>query len=188
MNCGIPTREDDGNTGTHSVLPPRRGIPTREDDGHRRSASTDSASWDPYARGRRTALVLDLVARLVGSLRARTTGRPAGRPSTAFRGIPTREDDGTETGVGPWVQQWGPHARGRRIRHHQTRPYETRPCLSWKQPHPRKGRATLMQHIGERIREYRMLHGLTQEALAEKAGMHPNTIKKLEQGGTARMD
>ena len=45
-----------------------------------------------------------------------------------------------------------------------------------------------MQHIGDRIREYRMLHGLTQEDLAEKAGMHPNTIKKLEQGGTARMD
>src|SRR5690554_2716897 len=45
-----------------------------------------------------------------------------------------------------------------------------------------------MQHIGDRIREYRMLHGFTQEDLAEKAGMHPNTIKKLEQGGTARMD
>src|SRR5690606_29834501 len=45
-----------------------------------------------------------------------------------------------------------------------------------------------MQHIGDRIREYRMLHGLTQEGLAEKAGMHPNTIKKLEQRGTARMD
>src|SRR5690554_1984039 len=45
-----------------------------------------------------------------------------------------------------------------------------------------------MQHIGDRIREYRMLHGLTQEGLAEKADMHPNTIKKLEQGGTARMD
>jgi len=45
-----------------------------------------------------------------------------------------------------------------------------------------------MQHIGDRIREYRMLHGFTQEGLAEKAGMHPNTIKKLEQGGTARMD
>src|SRR5690606_9205951 len=44
------------------------------------------------------------------------------------------------------------------------------------------------QHIGDRIREYRMLHGFTQEDLAEKAGMHPNTIKKLEQGGTARMD
>src|SRR5690554_3729378 len=83
---------------------------------------------------------------------------------------------------------WDPYARGRRIRHHQTRPYKTRPCLSWKQPHPRKDRATLMQHIGDRIREYRMLHGFTQEGLAEKAGMHPNTIKKLEQGGTARMD
>src|SRR5690606_28574062 len=81
-----------------------------------------------------------------------------------------------------------PKQEGRRIRHHQTRPYETRPCLSWKQPHPRKGRATLMQHIGDRIREYRMLHGLTQEDLAEKAGMHPTTIKKLEQAGTARMD
>src|SRR5690606_34799484 len=45
--------------------------------------------------------------------------------------------------------RWGPYARGRRLRHHQTRPYETRPCLSWKQPHPRKGRATLMRHIGE---------------------------------------
>src|SRR5690606_39910908 len=83
--------------------------------------------------------------------------------------------------------RWGPYARGRRLRHQQTRPYETRPCLSWKQPHAMKGRATLMQHIGVRIREYRMLHGLTQEALAEKAGMHPNTIKKLELGGTARM-
>src|SRR5690554_8014963 len=70
--------------------------------------------------------------------------------------------------------RWGPYARGRRIRHHhQTRPYETRPCLSWKQPNPRKGSATLMQHIGDRIGEYRMLHGFTQEDLAEKAGMHP---------------
>src|SRR5690606_28188824 len=70
----------------------------------------------------------------------------------------------------------------------QTRPYETRPCLSWKQPHPSKGRATLMQHIGERIREYRMLHGLTQEALAETAGMHPNTLNTPAQAGTAPTD
>src|SRR5690606_41395376 len=125
----------------------------------------------------------------VGSLRARTTEPVRARDSGFRGGVPTREDDGTETGVGPWVQQCGPHARGRRIRHHhQTRPYKTSPRLSWKQPHPRKGRATLMQHIGDRIREDRMLHGLTQEDLAEKAGMHPNTIKKLEQGGTARMD
>ena len=45
-----------------------------------------------------------------------------------------------------------------------------------------------MQHIGDRIREYRMLRGMTQEELAETAGMHPNTIRKIEQGGTARMD
>src|SRR5690606_32179453 len=136
----------------------------------------------------------------VGSLRARTT---AGRSLLGFSpsgGIPTREDDGQmpdrnnpPISALPEHKDDGlnvpPKQEGRRIRHHhQTQPYETKPCLSWKQPHPRKDRATLMQHIGDRIREYRMLHGLTQEDLAEKAGMHPNTIKKLEQGGTARMD
>src|SRR5690606_21300065 len=147
-----------------SVLP---GVPTREDDGLPLSKTRNRGKWGPYARGRRDRDRCRTLGAAVGSLRTRTTGR-------------------CRTAITPYKR--APRAQGRRIRHHQTRAYETRPRRSWKQPHSRKDRATLMQHIGDRIREYRMLHGLTQEDLAEKAGMHPNTIKKLEQGGTARMD
>src|SRR5690606_41288519 len=57
-------------------------------------------------------------------------GQMADRNNPPISALPERKDDGLNV---------PPKQEGRRIRHHpQTRPYETRPCLSWKQPHPRK--------------------------------------------------
>ncbi|MVO84650.1 helix-turn-helix domain-containing protein [Streptomyces sp. p1417] len=43
-------------------------------------------------------------------------------------------------------------------------------------------------HPGERLRELRLRRGLTQERLAERAGLSLGVVKKLERGGTARLD
>lgn len=42
--------------------------------------------------------------------------------------------------------------------------------------------------IGHRLRELRRTHGLTQEELAQLAGLSVKVIKKIEAGGTARME
>src|SRR5690606_10523773 len=78
---------------------------------------------------------------LTGNTRPPTNPRPGG--------VPTREDDGYAIILKPGHTKRGPAYPG----NNHT---------------PWKGRAILMQHIGERIREYRMLHGFTQEDLAEK--------------------
>src|SRR5690606_31098838 len=126
------------------------GIPTREDDGHQVALSVTATVWDPYARGRRNPSARATPDLGVGSLPARTTGpRPVSDPGCSS-GAPTRADDGQmpdrnnpPISALPERKDDGlnvpPKQEGRRIRHHpQTRPYETRPCLSWKQPHPRK--------------------------------------------------
>lgn len=41
---------------------------------------------------------------------------------------------------------------------------------------------------GERLRELRNGNGLTQEALAERAGLSPGVIKKIERGGSTRIE
>ena len=95
MDCGIPTREDDGLLGTRSAArsgvgslrarttgrnpppppTPPRGIPTREDDGSSVTESSGFSPWDPYARGRRDRDRCRTLGAAVGSPRARTTGR-----------------------------------------------------------------------------------------------------------------
>jgi transcriptional regulator with XRE-family HTH domain len=42
--------------------------------------------------------------------------------------------------------------------------------------------------IPDRIREWRRRRGLTQEELAERSGLSLAVIKKIEQGGTGRME
>ncbi|WHM40253.1 helix-turn-helix transcriptional regulator [Streptomyces sp. BPTC-684] len=42
--------------------------------------------------------------------------------------------------------------------------------------------------LGENVRKYRRLAGLTQEALAYAAGLAPSTVAKLEQGGNVRIE
>ncbi|MGI5122788.1 helix-turn-helix domain-containing protein [Marinactinospora thermotolerans] len=42
--------------------------------------------------------------------------------------------------------------------------------------------------IADRVRDIRQLRGLTQEELAEKAGVSLSTVAKIERGGTARME
>lgn len=42
--------------------------------------------------------------------------------------------------------------------------------------------------MGNRVVELRRRRGMTQEELAETAGLHVNVIKKIENGGTARME
>jgi transcriptional regulator with XRE-family HTH domain len=42
--------------------------------------------------------------------------------------------------------------------------------------------------ISERVRNLRMRRGLTQEELAERSGLSTQVIRKLEQGGTCRME
>ncbi|GAA1980443.1 hypothetical protein GCM10009799_01980 [Nocardiopsis rhodophaea] len=44
------------------------------------------------------------------------------------------------------------------------------------------------QSVADRVRELRRRRGLTQEELAEQAGVSPNVVRKIEQGGTARME
>ncbi|WP_326599864.1 helix-turn-helix domain-containing protein [Streptomyces sp. NBC_01803] len=41
---------------------------------------------------------------------------------------------------------------------------------------------------GDRLREMRLIRGLTQEQLAERAGLSLPTVKKLERGGSARIE
>ncbi|GAA1171574.1 hypothetical protein GCM10009654_30960 [Streptomyces hebeiensis] len=41
---------------------------------------------------------------------------------------------------------------------------------------------------GDRLKEIRLTRGLTQERLAERAGLSPGVVKKLERGGIARLD
>ncbi|RKN05184.1 helix-turn-helix domain-containing protein [Streptomyces radicis] len=41
---------------------------------------------------------------------------------------------------------------------------------------------------GDRLREIRLLRGLTQEDLAERSGLSLPTVKKIEQGGSARIE
>ncbi|MFJ2608162.1 helix-turn-helix domain-containing protein [Streptomyces sp. NPDC087425] len=43
-------------------------------------------------------------------------------------------------------------------------------------------------HPGDRLKELRLTSGLTQERLAERAGLSVGVLKKLEGGGTARVD
>lgn len=43
-------------------------------------------------------------------------------------------------------------------------------------------------HPGERLKELRLGRGLTQERLAERAGLSLGVVKKLERGGTARLE
>lgn len=47
---------------------------------------------------------------------------------------------------------------------------------------------TAPAHPGERLKELRLTRGLTQEGLAEQADLSLGTVKKLERGGTARLD
>ncbi|MBB6174197.1 transcriptional regulator with XRE-family HTH domain [Nocardiopsis mwathae] len=44
------------------------------------------------------------------------------------------------------------------------------------------------QTVADRVRELRRRRGLTQEELAEQAGLSANVVRKIEQGGTARME
>jgi len=48
--------------------------------------------------------------------------------------------------------------------------------------------ASTLEEPGARLRELRRRRGLTQEALAEAAGLSVQCIKKIEGGGTARME
>ena len=41
---------------------------------------------------------------------------------------------------------------------------------------------TILQNIGEEVRERRKQHHLSQEALAHQAGVHTNVIGRLERG------
>ncbi|MFE9569215.1 helix-turn-helix domain-containing protein [Streptomyces sp. NPDC006692] len=45
-----------------------------------------------------------------------------------------------------------------------------------------------MSALGENVRNYRRLAGLTQEQLAYAAGLAPSTVAKLEQGGSVRIE
>lgn len=45
-----------------------------------------------------------------------------------------------------------------------------------------------MSALGENVRKYRRLAGLTQEQLAFAAGLAPSTVAKLEQGGSVRIE
>ncbi|GAU69924.1 Xre family transcriptional regulator [Streptomyces sp. NBRC 110611] len=45
-----------------------------------------------------------------------------------------------------------------------------------------------MSALGENVRKYRRLAGLTQEQLAYAAGLAPSTVAKLEQGGNVRIE
>ncbi|MER6524707.1 helix-turn-helix transcriptional regulator [Streptomyces sp. NPDC001508] len=47
---------------------------------------------------------------------------------------------------------------------------------------------TAPTHPGDRLKELRLASGLTQERLAEQAGLSIGVVKKLERGGTARLD
>lgn len=40
----------------------------------------------------------------------------------------------------------------------------------------------IIAHLGERFKEYRQLSGLTQKAVAEKAGLSVMTLQKFESG------
>ena len=44
------------------------------------------------------------------------------------------------------------------------------------------GNSKLIQTIGQRIRNYRVQQGLSQERLAELAGVHPTYIGQIERG------
>jgi transcriptional regulator with XRE-family HTH domain len=41
---------------------------------------------------------------------------------------------------------------------------------------------TILQKIGQEVRERRKQHGLSQEALAHMSGVHTNVIGRLERG------
>jgi DNA-binding XRE family transcriptional regulator len=43
---------------------------------------------------------------------------------------------------------------------------------------------TTLQKLGDEVRERRLKRSLTQEALADAAGVHVNALKKLERGKT----
>lgn len=43
---------------------------------------------------------------------------------------------------------------------------------------------TILQTLGDEVRERRQLRNLTQEALAFEVGVHPNVIGRLERGET----
>lgn len=47
---------------------------------------------------------------------------------------------------------------------------------------------TASPHPGDRLKELRLTNGLTQERLAERAGLSLGVVKKLEGGGSARLD
>lgn len=52
-------------------------------------------------------------------------------------------------------------------------------------PHPTDGAAAFP---GDRLRDVRIRRGLTQEALADRAGLSLGVVKKVERGGTARLE
>lgn len=52
-------------------------------------------------------------------------------------------------------------------------------------PHPADKRPA---HPGDRLKELRLTRGLTQEGLAERAQLSLGVVKKLERGGTARLE
>ncbi|WP_344897697.1 helix-turn-helix transcriptional regulator, partial [Nonomuraea antimicrobica] len=42
--------------------------------------------------------------------------------------------------------------------------------------------------VGEKVRQLRVLRGMTQEDLAEASGISISVVRKVEQGGSARME
>src|SRR5690606_20153307 len=89
------------------------GIPTREDDGHQVALSVTATGWDPYARGRRQPAARAPPDLRVGPPPPRPTGpTPHSAPWTQRR-APTPEHDGYPTEE-PSSSLWGPYARGRR--------------------------------------------------------------------------
>ncbi|MFJ3927545.1 helix-turn-helix transcriptional regulator, partial [Streptomyces sp. NPDC090022] len=42
--------------------------------------------------------------------------------------------------------------------------------------------------LADNVRKYRRRAGLSQEELAHAAGVSPGTVRKVEQGGTVRME
>ncbi|MDK0520404.1 helix-turn-helix transcriptional regulator [Streptomyces sp. ML-6] len=49
-------------------------------------------------------------------------------------------------------------------------------------PHPPSDRAAYRRHVGEQIRAHRLAANLTQQALAESAGLEKQTVSLIENG------
>jgi transcriptional regulator with XRE-family HTH domain len=48
--------------------------------------------------------------------------------------------------------------------------------------------ATELTELADNVRKYRRRAGLSLEELAHAAGVSPGTVRKVEQGGTVRME